>query len=46
MKNRSELREVAMTVLYQVYIFQDSNQEYETEYVSVGDKISISKRRS
>ena len=29
MKNRSELREVAMTVLYQVYIFQDSNQEYD-----------------
>lgn len=26
--------------------FLDSNQEYETEYVSVGDKISISKRRS
>ena len=30
MKNRSELREVAMTVLYQIYIFQDSNQEYDT----------------
>lgn len=29
MKNRSELREVAMKVLYQVYIFQDSNQEYD-----------------
>ena len=29
MKNRSELREVAMTVLYQIYIFQDSNQEYD-----------------
>ncbi len=29
MKNRSELREVAMTVLYQAYIFQDSNQEYD-----------------
>ena len=28
MKNRSELREIAMKVLYQVYIFQDSNQEY------------------
>ena len=26
--------------------FLNSNQEYETEYVSVGDKISISKRRS
>ena len=29
MKNRSELREVAMTVLYQIYIFQDSNQKYD-----------------
>lgn len=29
MKNRSELREIAMTVLYQAYIFQDSNQEYD-----------------
>lgn len=29
MKNRSELREIAMTVLYQTYIFQDSNQEYD-----------------
>ena len=29
MKNRSELREIAMTVLYQIYIFQDSNQEYD-----------------
>jgi len=34
MKNRSELREIAMKVLYQVYIFQDSNQEY-----NVGDLI-------
>ena len=31
MKNRSELREIAMKVLYQVYIFQDSNQEYNVE---------------
>ena len=31
MKNRSELREIAMKVLYQVYIFQDSNQEYDVE---------------
>ena len=31
MKNRSELREVAMKVLYQVYIFQDSNQEFDTD---------------
>ena len=29
MKNRSELREIAMKILYQVYIFQDSNQEYD-----------------
>ena len=29
MKSRSELREIAMKVLYQVYIFQDSNQEYD-----------------
>lgn len=31
MKNRSELREVAMKVLYQVYIFQDSKQEYDVK---------------
>lgn len=31
MKNRSELREIAMKVLYQVYIFEDSNQEYDTD---------------
>ncbi len=31
MKNRSELREIAMKVLYQVYIFQDSKQEYNVE---------------
>ena len=31
MKNRSELREIAMKVLYQVYIFQDSNQEYDVD---------------
>ena len=31
MKNRSELREVAMKVLYQVYIFHDSNQEYDAD---------------
>jgi N utilization substance protein B len=31
MKNRSELREIAMKVLYQVYIFEDSNQEYNIE---------------
>ena len=31
MKNRSELREVAMKVLYQIYIFQDSKQEYDAK---------------
>ena len=31
MKSRSELREIAMKVLYQVYIFQDSNQEYDVD---------------
>jgi len=29
MKNRSELREIAMKVIYQVYIFQNSNTEYD-----------------
>lgn len=31
MKNRSELREIAMKVLYQVYIFEDSKQEYDAK---------------
>lgn len=31
MKNRSELREIAMKVLYQVYIFQDGKQEYDVK---------------
>lgn len=31
MKNRSELREIAMKVLYQVYIFQDSKQGYDVK---------------
>lgn len=31
MKNRSELREIAMKVLYQVYIFQDAKQEYDVK---------------
>ncbi len=31
MKNRSELREIAMKVLYQVYIYQNSNTEYNVE---------------
>lgn len=29
MKNRSELREIAMKVLYQVYIMQNGNLEYD-----------------
>lgn len=29
MKNRSELREVAMKVIYQIYIFQNSDSEYD-----------------
>ena len=29
MKNRSELREIAMKVLYQVYIFENSNAIYD-----------------
>ncbi len=31
MKNRSELREIAMKVLYQVYIFEDSKQDYDID---------------
>ena len=31
MRNRSELREIAMKVLYQVYIFQDSKTEYDVK---------------
>lgn len=31
MKNRSELREIAMKVLYQIYIFEDSNQTYDID---------------
>ena len=29
MKNRSELREIAMKVIYQIYIFQNSKSEYD-----------------
>lgn len=29
MKNRSELREIAMKVIYQIYIFQNSDSEYD-----------------
>ena len=29
MKNRSELREIAMKVIYQIYIFQNSESEYD-----------------
>lgn len=31
MKNRSELREIAMKVLYQVYIFQNSSTSYNID---------------
>ena len=31
MKNRSELREIAMKVLYQVYIYQNSNTTYDID---------------
>ena len=31
MKNRSELREIAMKVLYQVYIYQSSNTTYDID---------------
>lgn len=31
MKNRSELREMAMKVLYQVYIYQSSNTTYDID---------------
>ena len=40
MKNRSELREVAMKVLYQVYIFQDSNQEYNVDEL-IKDQLEV-----
>ena len=29
MKNRSELREIAMKVIYQIYIYQNSDSEYD-----------------
>ena len=31
MKNRSELREIAMKVIYQIYIYQGSDSEYDIE---------------
>ncbi len=31
MKNRSELREIAIKVLYQVYIFKDAKVEYDID---------------
>ena len=40
MKNRSELREIAMKVLYQVYIFQDSNQEYDIDEL-IKDQLEV-----
>ena len=40
MKNRSELREIAMKVLYQVYIFQDSSSDYSVEEL-IRDQIEV-----
>lgn len=40
MKNRSELREIAMKVLYQVYIFQDSSSDYSVEEL-IKDQIEV-----
>ncbi len=40
MRNRSELREIAMKVLYQVYIFQDSKTEYNVEEL-IKDQLEI-----
>ena len=40
MKNRSELREIAMKVLYQVYIFQDSSQEYDIDEL-IKDQLEV-----
>ena len=33
MKNRSELREIIMKVLYQVSIYDDANMEYNIDYL-------------
>lgn len=40
MKNRSELREIAMKVLYQVYIMQNGNIEYNIEEL-ISDQIDV-----
>ena len=40
MKNRSELREIAMKVLYQVYIFQDSSVDYNVEEL-IKDQLEV-----
>ena len=40
MKNRSELREIAMKVLYQAYIFQDSSSDYSVEEL-IKDQIEV-----
>ncbi len=40
MKNRSELREIAMKVLYQVYIFQDSSSDFSVEEL-IKDQIEV-----
>ena len=31
MKNRSELREISMKVLYQIYILENTNASYEVK---------------
>ena len=33
MKNRSELREIAMKALYQVYIYENSNTTYDVKAI-------------
>lgn len=40
MKNRSELREIAMKVLYQVYIYQNSNTSYDVNEL-IKDQIEV-----
>lgn len=40
MKNRSELREIAMKVLYQVYIYQNSDTDYNTEEL-IKDQLEV-----
>ena len=33
MKNRSELREIIMKVMYQIYILEDAKLEYNLDYL-------------